>query len=191
MTTDEARFIGVYGPYSITEQDRREVQLYRTSLLLAGVALLGGMIHWWALGSSWAWVWTLPLASALGLALHWIHIYLRPLHRMLQLFWLLGCIGWIGLNLQVGVRASLATLAANPVWILAVGPLFAALAGIGFKEFFCFRRPEAIGLTLLLPVSLLGRLLGLIGPSTSFALIALSAALLVLLSLLLLMAVEL
>ena len=183
MTTDEGRFIGVYGPYSITEQDRREVQLYRASLLLAGVSLLGGLVHWWALGSRWAWVWTLPLAGALGLALHWIHIYLRPLHRMLQLFWLLGCIGWIGLNLQVGVEASLTTLAANPLWIFAIGPLFAALAGIGFKEFFCFRRPEAIGLTLLLPVSLLGRLLGLIGPSTSFALIALSAALLVLLSL--------
>ena len=102
-----------------------------------------------------------PLAGALGLALHWIHIYLRPLHRMLQLFWLLGCIGWIGLNLQVGVDASLTTLAANPLWIFAIGPLFAAPCRRGFREFFCFRRPEAIGLTLLLPVSLLGRLVGI------------------------------
>merc|ERR1712185_817972 len=80
----------------------------------------GGVLHWWALGGSWAWLWLLPLAAGIGLALKWIHIYLRPLHRALQLFWMLG-----------------------------VGPLFAALAGIGFKEFFCFQRPEAIGLTLL------------------------------------------
>ena len=32
-----------------------------------------------------------------------------------------------------------------------MGPFFAALTGVGFKEFFCFRRPEAIGVTLLLP----------------------------------------
>ncbi len=30
-------------------------------------------------------------------------------------------------------------LADQPLWIWAVGPFFAALAGIGFKEFFCFQ----------------------------------------------------
>jgi len=35
---------------------------------------------------------------------------------------------------------------------------------VGFKEFFCFQRPEAIGVTLLLPLALLGRLAGVIGP---------------------------
>ena len=71
----------------------------------------------------------------------------------------------------------------NSLWILAIGPLFAALAGIGFKEFFCFQRPEAIGLTLLLPAALLGRLLGLINAPLCLALLESAALLLVLLAL--------
>ena len=55
------------------------------------------------------------------------------------------------------------------LWILAVGPFFAALTGVGFKEFFCFRRPEAIGVTLLLPLALLGRLSGLLPLATAVA----------------------
>jgi uncharacterized integral membrane protein len=54
---------------------------------------------------------------------------------------------------------------------------------VGFKEFFCFRRPEAIGVTLLLPVALLGRLGGLLGPDTTLALLAVQAGLLLLLCL--------
>ena len=64
-----------------------------------------------------------------------------------------------------GPAAALPTLQRQPLWILAIGPLFAAMAGIGFKEFFCFRRPEAIGLTLLLPIALLGRLSNLLQQS--------------------------
>ena len=74
---------------------------------------------------------------------------------------------------------ALDTLGLHPIWILAVGPLFAALTGIGFKEFFCFRRPEAVGLTLLLPIALLGRLTGLVGTTSCMGLM-LSAALLLL-----------
>ena len=57
------------------------------------------------------------------------------------------------------------------------------MAGIGFKEFFCFQRPEAIGLTLLLPLGLLGRLLGLLDLSTAMMLLSAAALLLVLLAL--------
>jgi hypothetical protein len=71
----------------------------------------------------------------------------------------------------------------NSGWIWAVGPLFAALAGIGFKEFFCFRRPEAIGVTLLLPIALLGRLAGLLSADACGLLLAVEAGLLLLLCL--------
>ena len=77
----------------------------------------------------------------------------------------------------------LSTLQDQPLWILAIGPLFAALAGIGFKEFFCFQRPEAIGLTLLLPAALLGYLVGLINGPLCLALLESAALLLVLLAL--------
>jgi uncharacterized integral membrane protein len=54
---------------------------------------------------------------------------------------------------------------------------------VGFKEFFCFRRPEAIGVTLLLPLALLGRLTGLLSAETCGALLALEALLLLVLCL--------
>jgi uncharacterized integral membrane protein len=129
------------------------------------------------------WPWLLPLAAGIGLALRWIHIYLRPLHRTLQLFWLLGCLGLGLLAWRVGPGAMATTLAADGRWVWAVGPLFAALAGIGFKEFFCFRRPEAIGVTMLLPLALLGQLTGLLPPLLVGRLLALEAGLLLVLCL--------
>ena len=182
MTTADPQFDGVYGIYTITDDDRREVKLYRIALLMSGLSFCAGMVQWWQLGPAWAWLWVIPLASGVGLALNWIHIYLRPLHRALQLFWLMGCGGWILLFSVAGTDQALAVLNNNPVWILAIGPLFAALAGIGFKEFFCFQRPEAIGLTLLLPVALLGRLVGLISGSSCLALLGAAALMLVVLA---------
>lgn len=53
-------------------------------------------------------------------------------------------------------------LLAQPLWIMAVGPYFAALTGLGFKEFFCFRRLEAVGVTVLVPLLLMLALLGVV-----------------------------
>ena len=183
MTKADPQFEGMYGTYTITEHDRHEVQRYRIALLVSGVSFSAGLLQWWQIGSEWAWLWMLPLAAGLGSALQWIHIYLRPLHRALQLFWLLGCLGWGVLLVLSGPSQALATLQGQPLWILAIGPLFAALAGIGFKEFFCFRRPEAIGLTLLLPIALLGRLSGLLDPGVCLGLLTSAALLLVVLAL--------
>ena len=183
MTSADPCFEGVYGSYTITAADREEVRRYRIALLVAGLAMSLGLLHWWRFGGTWAWIWVVPMATALGLALQWIHIYLSPLHRTLQLFWLLGCLGWSGLLLSAGPSTALLTLQDQPLWILAIGPLFAAMAGIGFKEFFCFQRPEAIGLTLLLPLGLMGRLVGLINIATASVMLSTAALLLVLLAL--------
>tara|TARA_B100001059_G_scaffold225667_1_gene253137 strand:- start:119 stop:757 length:639 start_codon:yes stop_codon:yes gene_type:complete len=183
MTTADPQFDGMYGPFTITSTDREEVQRYRICLLVSGLSLSVGLLQWWLLGGQWAWLWLLPLSVSLGLSLHWIHIYLRPLHRALQLFWLLGCLGWLVLMLQTSTHEALDTLTSQPLWILAVGPMFAALTGIGFKEFFCFRRAEAVGLTLLLPVALLGRLLGLVGNGPCGMLVLVAGLLLVVLAL--------
>ena len=98
-------------------------------------------------------------------------------------FWLLGCAGSLALALVSGPQRMLASVQEQPLWILAVGPFFAALAGIGFKEFFCFRRPEAIGVTVLLPIALLGHLLGLINGAACGQLLLLEASLLLVLCL--------
>ena len=179
----EERYEGAYGPFTITDTDRREVLGYRLALLTVAIAQAALLAQWRWLGPQLLWPWLLPMAAGLGLALRWIHIYLRPLHRALQLFWLLGCLGLAGLAIAAGPGAMAAAAAADGRWIWAIGPFFAALAGIGFKEFFCFRRPEAIGVTLLLPLALLGRLSGLLSAEACGGLLALEAALLLLLCL--------
>jgi uncharacterized integral membrane protein len=181
--TADPVFEGVYGPYSITATDRREVLGYRLALFTAALAQAALLLQWQQLGGTWIWPWLLPLAAGVGLALRWIHIYLRPLHRALQLFWLLGCVGFLGLLISAGPQGMATALTSDGRWIWAVGPFFAALAGIGFKEFFCFRRPEAIGVTLLLPIALLGRLSGLLSTEVTATLLAIEAALLLMLTL--------
>ncbi len=179
----EPAFEGVYGPFTITATDRREVLGYRLALLAVAVAQAALLAQWATWGSRGLWPWLVVMAFGLGLALRWIHIYLRPLHRALQVFWLLGCAGGVALALRLGPDGMLSGLTADSRWIWAVGPFFAALAGIGFKEFFCFQRPEAIGVTLLLPLTLLGRLSGLLDDRTTFTLLAIQASLLLVLTL--------
>ena len=180
---DDPRFEGMYGPFTIDAQDRRDVLSYRLSLLAVAIGQLGRLLQWHQRGPADVWPWLLLMAAGLGLALHWIHIYLRPLHLALKLFWLLGCAGGLALAASQGPDQLLVAVQDHPLWILAVGPYFAALAGVGFKEFFCFRRPEAIGVTLLLPLALLGHLLGLLNASISGNLLLLEATLLLVLCL--------
>jgi uncharacterized integral membrane protein len=176
-------FEGVYGTYSIDARDRREVLGYRLALLLVAVAQVALLLQWHLLGPTLLWPWLVLMAVGLGLALRWIHIYLRPLHRTLQLFWLLGCLGALALALRVGPAEMALALSRQRLWLLAIGPLFAALAGIGFKEFFCFQRPEAIGVTLLLPLALLGYMVGGLNGGATTALLALESVLLLVLCL--------
>lgn len=179
--TDQ-EFQGVYGAYTIDATDRRDVLGYRLALLT--VAGSQAALLWlWSQGGTLLWPWLLLMALGLGLALRWIHIYLRPLHRALTLFWLLGCLGGVALALRVGPAGMLPAIAADSRWIWAIGPFFAALAGVGFKEFFCFRRVEAVGVTLLLPIALLGRLSSLLDAAGAFTLLAVQAALLLVLCL--------
>ncbi len=176
-------FEGMFGTYTITAADRREVLGYRLALTSVAVAQVALAIQWWQWGSAALWPWLVVMAVGLGLALRWIHIYLRPLHQALGFFWLVGCLGFVGVAASLGPRAMVGEVLARPLALLAVGPFFAALTGIGFKEFFCFRRPEAIGVTLLLPIALLGRLGGLLPLSLTLQLLALQAALLLVLCL--------
>ena len=179
----DKEYKGIYGSYSITKLDRLEVKLYRFSLLLCGASFSIGLLQWFLLGTNYAWIWLLLMIAGLGLALNWIHIYIRSIHKFLQLSWAAGCIGIGILIFQIGIENLLSNFASQPTSIVFAGPIFASLTGVGFKEFFCFRRPEAIGLTLILPISLVGYLSHVINQTYLMSLLLISSVLLLVLAL--------
>jgi uncharacterized integral membrane protein len=153
---------GQFGEFVITEDDRREVILYRTGLGIAGLSFALGVALILTLGDT-----ALPLltplfllfSAGLGLSLWTIHIYFKVLHRVLQLFWMIGSIAAIVFTIY-SAEPLAAFIYHQPLSILGVGFSFAALTGIFFKEGFCFSRLETKLLTPLVPVTLLGHLFG-------------------------------
>ncbi len=179
----QSEFEGIYGKYKITIEDELEVKRYRISVLALGVSFCCGLAHWLVFGPEFAYVWILTMSISLGLALQWIHIYLRPLHQLLKLFWAIGSLGICLIMFKVGPQEVLTSISSKPVLELLIGPYFAALTGLGFKEFFCFRRPEAIGMTIFLPIALLGHFLGVLNSGSVIVLLCLSAMLLLIMAL--------
>ena len=171
---------GVYGDYIVTSNDKKEVLYYRLSILFCGLFFLIGITQWFFNGSNQIWIWLLCMSIAIGFSLKWIHIYLRPLHQTLIFFWVIGCIGLMMLSYHFGVKNLMFGLRENPKSLLLIGPIFASLTGIGFKEFFCFRRIEAIGITIFIPISLIGHLTELANESFTFTTLLMSSLLLLL-----------
>ncbi|WP_269622296.1 DUF2301 domain-containing membrane protein [Prochlorococcus marinus] len=181
-TALEKEYEGIYGKYKITSQDQKEVQLYRISLFICGISFISGLINWLLIGPNYVWIWLLILSISLGFALKWIHIYISFLHKTLQALSALGLIGLSILLLTENPSELLPNISSNPLLSLLIGPTFAALTGLGFKEFFCFRRPEAIGLTLLLPLSILSHLFNFFSNEIIMFLLISSAMLLTILA---------
>ena len=169
---------GVYDDFIVTSNDKKEVLFYRLSILLCGLFFSIGIAQWFTNGSDQIWIWLLCMSISIGLSLKWIHIYLRPLHQALTIFWVIGCIGFAILAYHFGLTNLIYGLKENPKSILLIGPLFAALTGIGFKEFFCFRRIEAIGITVFIPIALIGYLTELTNGRFTFAMLVVSSLLL-------------
>jgi len=157
---------GQFGEFTITQSDRTGVIVYRTSLL---VAALSFAIASWLVLSKGSNSFTISLLTplytifciALGVSLATIHIYLVPLHRLLQVFWGIGGIAAIVLAFYDSEPLALSVYH-QPMMILGIGFTFAALTGIYFKEAFCFNRFETKLLTPLVPILLLGHLTGIL-----------------------------
>jgi uncharacterized integral membrane protein len=165
-TTTPEIYQGHFGSFTITDHDRQEVRLYRSGLALAAASFavgVGLLLGWgpqdWVLqGLDWLYglFWL-----GLGLSLWKIHIYMRPLHLALQVFWAIG--GLVSIGVAIGTAQPLALIIAQqPLWIFGIGFTFAALTGIFFKEAFCFNRLETKFLTPLVPGLLLGHLAGIL-----------------------------
>ena len=172
---------GIYGDFIVTPKDKKEVLFYRLSTLSCGLFFSIGLFQWLTNGSSQVWICFAGLAISIGLSLKWIHIYIRPLHQTLILFWIIGCIGLGIVAYHFGLTKIIYGLKENPKWVFLVGPLFVSLTGLGFKEFFCFRRIEAIGITIFIPLALVGHLTEITNEKFTFGLLVFSSLLLLVL----------
>ena len=156
---------GQFGEFAITQSDRTGVIVYRTGLMVASLSF--------ALGSALVLLNSdpniLPVLTpifacfciALGVSLLTIHIYLAALHRVLQLFWAIGSLAAVAQALTSSESLAV-TVYNRPGALFGIGFVFAALTGIYFKEAFCFNRLETKFLTPLVPILLLGHLLGIL-----------------------------
>jgi uncharacterized integral membrane protein len=163
-TTMSPVYQGQFGEFTITDIDRREVILYRTGLSISAISFAIGVGLILSIGNDPLVLQLLtPLfmlfSAGLGLSLWTIHIYFKVLHRVLQLFWLIGSIAAVVFTVYSAEPLAV-FIYQQPFSILGVGFVFAALTGIFFKEGFCFGRLETKLLTPLLPVLLLGHMFG-------------------------------
>jgi uncharacterized integral membrane protein len=184
MTTQTIPVLDVYqgqfGEFTITPSDRQGVIIYRAGLMVSAVSF--------AIGSGLALLHPndaaiqaiTPLYTcfslALGVSLLTIHIYMVVLHRVLQLFWLIGSISSL-IFAHIDKQPFAVTIYHQPLTILGVGFTFAALTGIYFKEAFCFNRLETKVLTPIVPLLLLGHLVGILPTQGEQILLAIWAAL--------------
>jgi uncharacterized integral membrane protein len=160
---------GQFGEFTLTDRDRQEVLIYRGGLAVAAASFVAATtitlwpspdpdrLKWISLAYS-------LFCLSLGVSLLTIHIYMKPLHRVLQVFWLVGVLTSLAIA-HFSPEPFALTVYQQPLTILGIGFVFAALTGIYFKEAFCFDRLETKILTPLVPTLLLGHLVGILPPA--------------------------
>lgn len=169
MTTAQSPpeiYQGQFGKFTITDSDRLGVIIYRTGLAVAAIAFcLGSILTLWQGYNPTTLGLLTPLFGiftlGLGISLITIHIYLISLHRLLQVFWIIGTISAAIFAWQNDQNLA-EFVYSHPLSLLGIGFTFAALTGIYFKEAFCFNRLETKILTPLVPLLLVGHLLGIL-----------------------------
>ncbi|BAZ20183.1 hypothetical protein NIES4073_10590 [Kalymmatonema gypsitolerans NIES-4073] len=155
---------GQFGEFTLTEGDRTGVIIYRAGLMVAALSFaIGSALV--VLNNNPDFQLLTPLYAcfslALGVSLLTIHIYMAFLHRLLQVFWGIGSITAVILALSSSTPLAV-TVYTQPLTLLGIGFTFVALTGIYFKEAFCFNRLETKILTPIVPVLLLGHMLGVL-----------------------------
>ncbi|MBE8968845.1 DUF2301 domain-containing membrane protein [Nostocales cyanobacterium LEGE 12452] len=156
---------GQFGEFTITQSDRTGVIVYRTGLMVAALSFAIGSALILLNNNPTVVTLLTPLYAcfslALGVSLFTIHIYMASLHRTLQVFWAIGSIASVILAITSSEPLAL-TVYNQPITLFGVGFIFVALTGIYFKEAFCFNRLETKVLTPIVPLLLLGHLVGIL-----------------------------
>ncbi|XP_073039916.1 uncharacterized protein [Primulina eburnea] len=189
-TPSNILYQGAYGPWTVESTDIQEVILYRTGLVTAATSFViasstaffhdPGTVHdlisrnldlFYCLGG-----------CGLGISLYLIHIYVKEIKQALQTLWLIGALGSVAtyaLLAQPSGTTLVQYVVENPAAVWFVGPLFAALTGLVFKEGLCYGKLEAGVLTFVIPALLLGHLSGLMDDGTKLTILGFWMALFV------------
>lgn len=172
---------GQFGTFTVDANDRQEVVLYRGGLAVAAVSFAAAVVCIFFVPDAAPWVATACYAlmwCALGVSFFKIHIYLRPLHQALKVFWAIGGLASLAIALFYPTPLAL-TAYEQPLTIFGIGFTFAALTGIFVKEAFCFNRLETKFLVFIVPGLLLGHMAGVLSVSTERGMLAAWAVLFV------------
>jgi uncharacterized integral membrane protein len=171
---------GQFGEFTITQSDRTGVIIYRAGLMVAALSFaIGSALVFFNNNPTIFTTLTLLytcFSLALGVSLFTIHIYMASLHRILQIFWAIGSIASVILAISSSEPLAL-TVYNQPITLFGVGFIFVALTGIYFKEAFCFNRLETKILTLIVPLLLLGHLVGILPTQAESVLLGIWATL--------------
>ncbi|OMO55424.1 hypothetical protein COLO4_36001 [Corchorus olitorius] len=170
---------GVYGPWTVDPED---VVLYRSGLvtsassfvIAASAAFLPDNFALKETIEQNLNLFYLIGAGGLGLSLYLIHIYVTEIKRTLQALWALGVVGSLATFLALAQPAGenlVQYVVDNPTAVWFVGPLFASLTGLVFKEGLCYGKLEAGILTFVIPTVLLGHLTGLMDDGVKLTLL--------------------
>lgn len=158
---------GQFGEFTINQSDRLGVIIYRAGLMVAAISFAIATIVVLFDNTPTTIAALTPLyicfSVGLGISLWTIHIYMAVLHRVLQLAWVIGSISAIVVALSSSEPLAIAVYN-QPLTLFGMGFTFVALTGIFFKEAFCFNRLETKILTFIVPVVLLGHLIGILSP---------------------------
>jgi len=176
---------GQFGSFTVNQHDRSEVILYRAGLAVAAGSFAVAVLCTFfasAIAPQVATVCYAIMWCALGVSFFKIHIYLRPLHQTLKIFWAIGGVASFAIALLYPTPLAL-TAYQQPLTIFGIGFTFAALTGIFVKEAFCFDRLETKFLFFLVPGLLLGHMAGVLSTSTERGMLAVWAALFVIFAL--------
>jgi len=152
---------GEFGEFTINQSDRQGIIIYRIGLFISTLSFITGsfLILWQGATPFILQIFLTPLLAvfSLGLAISLLttRIYFIFLHRLLQIFWLIGTVSMTVLIWQNPKPLAL-LIYDDSLALFATCFSFATLTGIYLKETFCYQQFETISLTILVPALFVG-----------------------------------
>ena len=156
---DERVHRGLYCDWKMTGADVLEVWAYRAGLVVLAGAAVECAVRCASGDYVNAQTWYFVGGAGLGCSLYLVHMYVGFIKRVMQTLYAVGMVG-SGVLAVTHAEPLPLYVADHPWTILAVGPAFAALTGLAFKEGMCYGKFEAAALFFAAPTMCLTHLFG-------------------------------